>query len=105
MNCFFCKGNLVDGTTTFMTEIDGCAIIIKNVPAKICSQCGEASYSDEVAKNLKKLLTRCVRQSLKLRLLIIALRHNKMLKPPPKSPCRSLRCFGFRTFRHGKLRQ
>ncbi len=55
MNCFFCKGNLVDGTTTFMTEIDGCAIIIKNVPAKICSQCGEASYSDEVAKKLEKI--------------------------------------------------
>ena len=56
MNCFFCKGNLVDGTTTFMTEIDGCAIIIKNVPAKICPQCGEASYSDEVAKKLEKII-------------------------------------------------
>ena len=29
MNCFFCKGKLTDGTTTFMTEIDGCAVIIK----------------------------------------------------------------------------
>ena len=56
MNCFFCKGNLTDGTTTFMTEIDGCAIIIKNVPAKICSQCGEASFSDEVAKKLERIV-------------------------------------------------
>ena len=56
MKCFFCKGNLVDGTTTFMSEIDGCAIIIKNVPAQICSQCGEASFSDEVAKKLEKIV-------------------------------------------------
>ena len=56
MNCFFCKGKLIDGTTTFMSEIDGCVIIIKNVPAKICSQCGEASYSDEVAKKLEQIV-------------------------------------------------
>lgn len=56
MKCFFCKGNLTDGTTTFMAEIDGCAVIIKNVPAKICSQCGEASFSDEVAKKLERII-------------------------------------------------
>ncbi|MBO4704654.1 MAG: type II toxin-antitoxin system MqsA family antitoxin [Spirochaetaceae bacterium] len=56
MNCFFCKGSLTDGTTTFMTEIDGCAVIIKNVPAKVCSQCGEASFSDEVAKKLEQIV-------------------------------------------------
>ena len=39
-----------------MAEIDGCAIIIKNVPAKICSQCGEASFSDDVAKKLEKIV-------------------------------------------------
>ena len=56
MNCFFCKGKLTDGTITFMTEIDGCAIIIKNVPAKVCSQCGEASFSDDVAKKLEHII-------------------------------------------------
>ena len=56
MNCFFCKGSLTDGTTTFMTEIDSCAVIIKNVPAKLCSQCGEASFSDEVAKKLEQIV-------------------------------------------------
>ncbi|MBO4509306.1 MAG: type II toxin-antitoxin system MqsA family antitoxin [Spirochaetaceae bacterium] len=56
MNCFFCKGSLTEGTTTFMTEIDGCAVIIKNVPAKVCSQCGEASFSDEVAKKLEQIV-------------------------------------------------
>ena len=39
-----------------MTEIDGCAVIIKNVLAKVCSQCGEASFTDEVAKKLEQIV-------------------------------------------------
>lgn len=56
MMCFVCKGQLEDGTTTFMTDLGTCIVIIKNVPAKICSQCGEVSYSDEVAKKIQKII-------------------------------------------------
>ncbi|MBQ0051660.1 MAG: type II toxin-antitoxin system MqsA family antitoxin [Treponema sp.] len=54
--CFMCKGQLEDGFTTFMTDLGTCIVIIKNVPAKICSQCGEVSYSDEVAKKIQKII-------------------------------------------------
>ena len=56
MNCFMCKGNLENKKTTFMAELDDCIIIIKNVPSQVCSQCGEVSYSDTVAKQLEKLV-------------------------------------------------
>lgn len=56
MMCFVCKGQLEEGTTTFMTDLGTCIVIIKNVPAKICSQCGEVSYSDEVAKKIQKII-------------------------------------------------
>ena len=56
MNCFMCKGELEDKNTTFMTELDNCIIIIKNVPSQVCKQCGEISYTDEVAKQLEKLV-------------------------------------------------
>ena len=58
MNCFMCKGDLEDKNTTFMVELDNCIIIIiiKNVPSKVCKQCGEVSYSNEVAKQLEKLV-------------------------------------------------
>lgn len=56
MMCFMCKGQLEDGFTTFMTDLGTCIVIIKNVPAKICSQCGEASFSDEVAKKIEKII-------------------------------------------------
>ncbi len=41
MTCFTCKGNKQKSITSFMTEYDGCYIIIKNVPCSKCSQCGE----------------------------------------------------------------
>ena len=56
MNCFMCKGDLENKNTTFMVELDNCIIIIKNVPSQVCKQCGEVSYSNEVAKQLEKLL-------------------------------------------------
>lgn len=54
--CFFCKGELEEKTTTFMVELDNCIIIIKNVPSKVCKQCGEISYNNEVSKQLERLI-------------------------------------------------
>ena len=56
MYCFLCKGSLENRNTTFMVELDNCIIIIKNVPSQVCKQCGEVSYSNEVAKHLEELV-------------------------------------------------
>lgn len=56
MNCLMCKGNLENKNTTFMVQLDNCIIIIKNVPSQVCKQCGEVSYSDEVTKQLERLV-------------------------------------------------
>lgn len=48
-----CKGEIISSTTTFMVDLGNCIIIVKNVP---CSQCGEISYSNEVAKRLEKIV-------------------------------------------------
>ena len=39
-----------DKNTTFMVDLEGSIVIIKNVPSQVCTQCGEVSYSDTVAK-------------------------------------------------------
>lgn len=57
MKCFMCKGNLENKNTTFMVELNNCIIIIKNVPSQVCKQCGEVSYSNEVAKQIEKLVS------------------------------------------------
>ena len=63
MKCFMCKGKLEEKNTTFMVELDNCIIIIKNVPSLVCEQCGEVLYSNEVSKQLEKLVN-AVRNSI-----------------------------------------
>ena len=55
MNCFMCKGVFEDRPTTFMVDLDNCIVIVKNVPSQVCRQCGEISYSNDVALKLEKI--------------------------------------------------
>jgi len=52
-----CKGHLEDKLTTFMVDLGKCIVIVKNVPSQVCSQCGEVSYNNEVAKELEKIVS------------------------------------------------
>jgi len=56
MKCFMCKGSLHDKQTTFMVDINKCIIVVKNVPSQVCSQCGEASYINDVTKQLEDIV-------------------------------------------------
>ena len=56
MKCFFCKGNMVDGLTTDVTDLESSVIIIRNVPCHKCSQCGEVSFSLAVAERLEQIV-------------------------------------------------
>ena len=56
MSCFMCKGNLEDKLTNFIADLGNCIIIVKDVPSQVCSQCGEFSYSNDVALQLEKII-------------------------------------------------
>ena len=58
MHCFMCKGNLYESLTTYMIDLGSTIVIIKNVPSLVCEQCGEVSYSDEVAQELEKIINK-----------------------------------------------
>ena len=55
MSCFMCKGSLEDKLTTFLVDAENCIVVVKNVPSQVCSQCGETSYSDNVASHLEEI--------------------------------------------------
>jgi YgiT-type zinc finger domain-containing protein len=55
MTCFMCKGSVQEGFSTFTADMGGCIVVIKNVPSRVCGQCGEASYSTEVAQQLEQI--------------------------------------------------
>ena len=49
MKCVICKqAQTTPGTTTITLERGGLTLVVKNVPAQVCPNCGEA-YVDEQA--------------------------------------------------------
>ena len=58
MNCYACKGDTQKSTTTYMTECNGCYIIIKNVPCSKCTQCGEEYLNGITLQKIESIIER-----------------------------------------------
>ena len=54
--CFICKGDMENRLTTFTVEVDNTVVIVKNVPSMVCTQCGDVSYSRDVAHRLEQIV-------------------------------------------------
>ncbi len=54
MRCIVCKhGETEPGVTTLSVDRGGHVIVIRSVPAEVCSTCGEEYLSAEVMKTLE----------------------------------------------------
>ncbi len=56
--CPLCGGEMHDGITTLSFLMGEKVAIIKNVPAEICSDCGEAYMKSHVTGKIETLLDR-----------------------------------------------
>jgi YgiT-type zinc finger domain-containing protein len=57
MTCPICgQGLLSPGTTTFAADAEGTVVVVRNVPADVCENCGEAFISDAIAATLEDLV-------------------------------------------------
>jgi YgiT-type zinc finger domain-containing protein len=65
-----CKGTLANHFSTFMADLENCIVIVKNVPSQVCSQCGEVSYSNEVARQLEQIV-RHVKETLNTEVAVV----------------------------------
>lgn len=54
--CPLCGGHKKPGTTTFTVDKEDTLVVIRNVPATICSLCGNAWFSDEVAASIETIV-------------------------------------------------
>ncbi len=54
--CSFCKGKLIKGKTEFVVKLGEEVLVIKNVSAYICDECGEAYYSPKESEKIDKLM-------------------------------------------------
>jgi len=52
--CPLCGGELEDRTVTHPQEYRGKIIILENVPAEVCRQCGEVLLRPEIVEKMQK---------------------------------------------------
>lgn len=51
--CPLCGGNKKAGKTTYSADLGVGVVVIRNVPANLCDQCGEAWIDSKTAKQLE----------------------------------------------------
>jgi YgiT-type zinc finger domain-containing protein len=51
--CHFCQGKVVEGHITVDYRWGDALVVIKDVPARVCQQCGEKYLSSDVYKELE----------------------------------------------------
>ena len=54
--CPLCGGNKTEGMTTFTVDLKETLVVVRNVPATLCSLCGNEWLSDEVAASIESIV-------------------------------------------------
>ncbi len=54
--CFACGGTMEQGETTFTADFGSGVVVVRNVPATVCSQCGMDWINDDIAERLEKIV-------------------------------------------------
>lgn len=63
ISCVICKeGSYKEGITTVTLERGSTVVVVKSVPAQVCSNCGEYIPSEEVTDYLMGVLDQAVSQ-------------------------------------------
>ena len=61
--CAICGGEKVDSTTSFTVDFNNGVVVVRDVPAKVCMQCGEEWISDEIASKLEGIVSVAKKQN------------------------------------------
>ena len=70
MKCVICKtGDVTDGKTTVTLERGETTVVIKNVPAQVCGQCGEYYLSDEMTEKVMAMAEEAVSKGAEVEIL------------------------------------
>lgn len=64
--CPICAGKVEPGTTTFAVDLKSGLIVVRNVPALVCTQCGEEWIEDSTAIELEQITERAKAQNSQL---------------------------------------
>ena len=53
--CPLCSGDIIEGKTTYSVDLGFGVIVVRDVPAKVCNQCGEDWVGSDTAKKLERI--------------------------------------------------
>ena len=70
VNCEICGGEMKDELTTYTLLYQGKLIVIENVPAGVCSRCGEKFFSPDTVERLQQTVWEQQRPKQTLRTLV-----------------------------------
>ena len=56
MKCLSCEAKTSLGTTTDVTDLGNCLVIVRNVPCHKCTECNEIIYTGDVIKRLESIV-------------------------------------------------
>jgi YgiT-type zinc finger domain-containing protein len=51
-----CHGNMKNGKTMFTSDLGFGVVVVRQVPARVCDQCGESWLSDDVSERLEHIV-------------------------------------------------
>ena len=54
--CPICKGNKSNSTITFSVDLGYGVVVVRDVPAIVCEQCGSEWIRDQEAEQLEKIV-------------------------------------------------
>jgi len=57
MECPLCKGDLKPGQATYTANRQGYHLLLDDIPAWICQQCGEPVFAEKAVDAIQRLLT------------------------------------------------
>ena len=58
MKCLSCTADTVKSTTTDVTDLGDCLIIIRNVSCYKCTECNEILYTGDVIRKLDAIIAK-----------------------------------------------
>ena len=56
MKCGICKAQMEEKNVTYTEDLDQSTIVIRHVPAQVCTECGNTWYNGTVATRLEKII-------------------------------------------------
>ena len=67
MKCPLCKGSMSEGKTNLPYDLtEGNVVVILNVPALVCDQCGDDFVEIDIARKVEKLVERIERDGVSM---------------------------------------